>query len=43
MLSLMMAFNLMIEGTKALNFEEGLENVRELYGAGTSDALTHDS
>ena len=24
-------------------FEEGLENVRELYGAGTSEALTHDS
>ena len=39
----MLPFNLMIVCNIALNFEEGLEHIRELYGAGTSEELTHDS
>ena len=38
-----MVVNIVIIGNKALNFEEGLEHIRELYGVGTSEELTHDS
>ena len=34
---------IVIIGNEALNFEEGLEHIRELYGIGTSEELTHDS
>ena len=43
MFLVIMVLKMVIILGKALNFEDGLEHVKELYGVGTSKELTHDS